>query len=569
MNYEIRFVFNGMNIDVPCKKEEKIKNIFNKIMGKLDIGVNDVYLLLNGLLVDFESTLEEYLTPINSSERKINILIYKKDDLVKSKKKEDTLSKYIICPKCGDNCLMEIVDYKINFYYCKNYHNTKNISLDEFNNTQKINEETIICSECGQNKKDVYGNNFYFCLTCKKNFCPLCSSSHNKIHKSIINYDEKHFICNTHHNESFISFCKDCKENLCFICDGDHNNHAKIKLNSIMPDIDKIKKKIENFKSKINKMKTIIEEIIEKIQKVYNSMELYYKIINDIVNKYDMKKRNYYDFQNLNNIEKNLQLNEIDKITNFNSSLVNILKNLGIIYIKLTNNLKESKDSETESFKANGEKVYIKKNKLYKTNNEFKIQYKIDQNCKKIKIFGQNFVENNSENFVFIYDDDEYKLAEYLDVEKIKKIDKDILEIKLQVIKNNIINLSDMFSECSLLYSLPDICFLDTSNVTNMNGMFLGCKSLNYLSDISKWNTSNVESMNGMFNGCSSLSFLPDISAWDVSNVTDMSYMFWGCKSISNFPDISDWNVNKVKNYEMMFRGCPKNIKIPDKLNIK
>ena len=90
-------------------------------------------------------------------------------------------------------------------------------------------------------------------------------------------------------------------------------------------------------------------------------MKLYYKIINDIVNKYDMKKRNYYDFQNLNNIEKNLQLNEIDKITNFNSSLVNILKNLGIIYIKLTNNLKESKDSETESFKANGEKVYKKK----------------------------------------------------------------------------------------------------------------------------------------------------------------------------------------------------------------
>jgi surface protein len=298
-------------------------------------------------------------------------------------------------------------------------------------------------------------------------------------------------------------------------------------------------------------------------------MEIYYKINNDIANQFDINKRNYFDFQNINNIEKNLQLIEIDKITNLNSSVVNILKNLGIILTKMTQNLKESEDSETESFKINEEKIYIKKNKLYKTNTEFIIQYKIDQTCKKIKIFGKNFVENNSENFIFIYDNDEYKLTEYLEIEKIKNIDKDILEIKLQVIKNNITNLSYMFDECTSLYSLPDICYLDTSNVTNMSGMFLRCKSLNYLSDISKWNTSNVESMNGMFNGCTSLSFLPDISVWDVSNVIDMSFMFSGCKSISNFPDFSKWDVSKVKNFEMMFRNYTGNYKITDKLNIK
>jgi surface protein len=316
-------------------------------------------------------------------------------------------------------------------------------------------------------------------------------------------------------------------------------------------------------------MKIILQEVKEKIQKIYNSMEICYKINNDILNKFDINKRNYYDFQNINNIEKNLQLIEIDKITNLNSSVVNILKNLGIILTKMTQNLKESEDSETESFKINEEKIYIKKNKLYKTNTEFIIQYKIDQTCKKIKIFGKNFVENNSENFVFIYDNDEYKLTEYLEIGKNKNIDKDILEIKLQVIKNNITNLSYMFDECTSLYSLLNICFLDTSNVTNMSGMFLGCKSLNYLSDISKWNTSNVESMNGMFNGCTSLSFLPDISVWDVSNVIDMSFMFSGCKSISNFPDFSKWDVSKVKNFEMMFRNCTGNYKITDKLNIK
>ena len=569
MNYEISFVFNGMYINVPCKKEEKIKTIFNKVMSKFNVNINEVYLLFKGVLVNFESTLEEYLTPIDSNEEKINILIYRKEDLVNSQNKnEQTQSKYIICPKCSGSCLMKIDDYKIKLYDCKNNHITQNILLEEFNNTQKINEEAIVCSECGQNKKESYGNNFYFCLTCNKNYCPLCSSSHNKIHNSIINYDEKHFTCNIHNRESFISFCNDCKENLCFICDEAHSNHNKVYLNSIIPKIDDIKKKIVKFKSKINKLKDTIQEIIEKMEKVYKSIELYYRINNDIVNQFNIKKRNYYDFQNINNIEKNLELIEIDKIISLNSSFVNIVKNINIIYSKITKNLKESVDSETESFKTNGEKIYIKKNRLYKTNTEFIIQYKIDQTCKEIKIFGKDFVENNSENFIFVYDGEEYKLTEYLEVEKIKNMDKDILEIKLQVIKNNITNLSDMFDECKSLYSLPDICFLDTSNVTSMNGMFLGCKSLNYLSDISKWNTSNVENMKGMFNGCSSLSFLPDISVWDVSNVTDMSYMFWGCKSISNFLDFSKWNVNKVKNYEM-FSNCTENLKIPDKFKKK
>ena len=567
MNYEISFVFNGMNMNTQCRKDEKIKDICIRALNKsiLNVDINDVYLLHSGVMMNIESTLENFLTPIDSKERKINILIYRKNE--RNNKNEETLSKCIICPICRDSCLIEIVDYKIKLFNCKNDHTTENILIDGFNKTQIINEENIICSKCERSKKEVYGNKFDICLACKNNFCPLCSSSHRKIHTSIINYDEKYFICNTH-NESFISFCKDCKDNLCMFCDDAHYYHKKVNLNSILPDMDGIKKKLEYFKSKITKMKGIIQDIIEKMQKLSSFMDKYYKINYDIVNQFDLKKRNYYIFENIKNVEKNLKLSEIDKIIGFNSSLDNIIKNLAIIYKKMTI-IKENEDSETESFKAGQKKVYIKENKLYKTNTEFKIQYKIDQNCKKIKLFGKDFVENNSENFVFIYDDDEYKLTEFLEVDKIKTDDKDILEIKLQVIKNNITNLSDMFSECTLLSSLPDICFLDTSNVTNMSGMFRGCKSLNYLSDISKWNTSNVENMNGLFNGCKSLAFLPDISTWDTSNVTDMSWMFYGCKSISKFPDFSEWDVSKVKNFDMMFKGSNINDKIPDKFNVK
>ena len=52
--------------------------------------------------------------------------------------------------------------------------------------------------------------------------------------------------------------------------------------------------------------------------------------------------------------------------------------------------------------------------------------------------------------------------------------------------------MSDMFSECSSLSSLPDISKWDTSKVINMSNIFSGCISLSSLPDISKWNTNNV-----------------------------------------------------------------------------
>ena len=35
----------------------------------------------------------------------------------------------------------------------------------------------------------------YICYECKKNLCPLCKFIHDKLH-SIINYDNKNYICN-------------------------------------------------------------------------------------------------------------------------------------------------------------------------------------------------------------------------------------------------------------------------------------------------------------------------------------------------------------------------------------
>ena len=43
--------------------------------------------------------------------------------------------------------------------------------------------------------------------------------------------------------------------------------------------------------------------------------------------------------------------------------------------------------------------------------------------------------------------------------------------------------------------------------------------------------------MSEMFSYCKSLNSLPDISKWDTNKVTNMSNMFYNCESLKSLPD--------------------------------
>ena len=174
------------------------------------------------------------------------------------------------------------------------------------------------------------------------------------------------------------------------------------------------------------------------------------------------------------------------------------------------------------------------------------INYNIKENNEYIKIFGKDFVKNNKYNCHIIYENEHYKLSEYLELNKYEN--NKILEIKL-IGFNNIIIASCMFYKCKSLISLPNISEWNINNVTNMSCIFYGCISLISLPDISKWNTNNVTDMSWMFCRCESLISLPDISKWNTNNVTNMDYLFNGCKSLkmvgnTNFSDFKiDWDM--------------------------
>ena len=135
-------------------------------------------------------------------------------------------SNEIICPDCYENLLLNIKDYKINLYNCKNNHKFNNILLTEFDGYLNLDISKIICHICKSNRSDLNNNEFLTCLNCQINLCPKCKINHDKKHK-IVNYDIKNYLCKEH-NLHYIKYCNQCKSNICMKCEKNHKNHNNI-----------------------------------------------------------------------------------------------------------------------------------------------------------------------------------------------------------------------------------------------------------------------------------------------------------------------------------------------------
>ena len=579
---ETIFTYNGIVTSILCKKDELMKDIIQKFLVKTNSDYNNLIFLYGGEQINGGLTFNQQAKKCDKDRNKMNVLVY--DGNNSNKKNEKKLkSKEIICPECGESCRISFTNYKIKLYKCKNRHKITNIPLNEFSNTQAINGAKIICNDCNKkNKINSYNNEFFKCLTCGKNLCPLCNTLHNKDNKDkfhkIIDYDKKNYICNMH-NDLYISYCKQCKINMCMACEIDHNNtHKIINYRDIMINKEKMKEEIKNFGIKIETLKNIIYNIINKLNRVIDNFELYYKINYDIINNFEMQNKNYQTLKNINTIYNNIKINDIDKIINddnINNKFINILNLSNQIiekdkdknnndYVDDDNDNEDNNKNENDFDNQNVNNDVVDDDNIKKeSKNEIIIKYKIDEKNYKMKIFGSGFVKNNEKNCELKIEDNKYKLTDIFIVPNNIAIFKDELEIKLIGVKY-ITNMRNMFSGCALLLDVPDISEIDTINITDMSYMFSGCSSLKHLPDISKWNIKNVNNISLMFSGCKSLMDLPDISKWDTINIKSISGLFNGCSSLSSLPDISKWNTNNITNMSCLFFGCSSLSSLPD-----
>jgi len=203
---KIKFNYKGIETEIKCNINEKIKNIFIRYTNKAGKDISKLYFIYNGNKINDNIILNEIINEEDKRNNIINILVNEiNETIIKDNIKE---SKEIICPKCNEYILIKIDEYEINLFKCKNNHEINNILLNEYEkieNIQKIDISKIICDYCKiKNKNNVYNYEFYRCNKCKMNICPLCKSNHNKDHK-IINYDNKNYICEVH-NINYIRY---------------------------------------------------------------------------------------------------------------------------------------------------------------------------------------------------------------------------------------------------------------------------------------------------------------------------------------------------------------------------
>ena len=272
-------------------------------------------------------------------------------------------SKFIICPKCTETIRINIKDYRIKLYECENNHTIDNLSISDFNNTQIIDESKIICNLCKNiNKSKTYNNTFFICYTCNKDICPLCKSSHDKMH-SIIDYNLRYFKC-WKHNEPNTLYCNNCFRNICIICEQEHDNHSIISLGKLLPDKNKLNEEKNYLKNIIDKFRKDINEIINKLNYIIINIENYYNIYNDLISGYEMHNRNYQILQNIKCISKynSIIINDLNAIlddNNINSKFNNLIN----LYNKMhkykensnNNTIKENELSTNNSIKKTGD----------------------------------------------------------------------------------------------------------------------------------------------------------------------------------------------------------------------
>lgn len=431
--------------------------------------------------------------------------------------------------------------------------NSQNISnmktyLEYFNNE---NNEIIgvQLSSINQSQTSLENSSHYLCKECfnfpsinflEEDILEIHCPSHNftksvsiKDAHTILVYNDKSNLekfnlnCKMHKKSKMYFYCKICKKSLCEDCLDfcekekheikEVNERTKIELNKIIKEI-KNSSLYKNFNQ--NPFQTELNMDKESFSKGNNTIKLT-RDKNDnkkLIIKNNEKESNgglnTSDFANLNISNNSIESNNLHYF---------------ILFQIVFNDYKHFPDY----FHINNiHKIYEKYNNIKKVDkNEIILIYKVE-NKRYVKLLGKKFIENNRDKCTLIIDNEEKEkeLIEYFKLDERKKLK----ELRVRLIKKdnkNITNMSFIFHECNLLYSLEDI---------------------------SKWKNGEINNLSHAFHGCTSLTKIPDdISEWDTSNVTDMSYLFYFCSSLNTLPEsINQWKTTKVNNFDYMFYGC-------------
>lgn len=170
----ITFIYHHNSYKMIIKENNSINHILNEYASLLNENINDFLFLYKGknLILGQNS--------INLT-KNVNVII-----MVFKRKKYNNGINDIICPDCKNLAFLNIKDDKNIEIDCHYHHKHAYSSMNEFMNTQIIDETRYKCGKCQNNKNLYKDKNFYIC-SCGKFICQLCFKNHFEIesHKLI------------------------------------------------------------------------------------------------------------------------------------------------------------------------------------------------------------------------------------------------------------------------------------------------------------------------------------------------------------------------------------------------
>ena len=318
------FNYKGKVTSILCSENEKMEEICKRFATKIQTDITNLIFLYSGNTINLHNSLSQIMNNIDKQRKVVSILVNTINTITKTKTITNLIKSDIpICPECSETIKFDVNNYQIYLSECRNGH-SKFLPINEYEKTQYIDLNKIICKSCGTNKNKVYDNKMYMCYTCNSVLCPLCKNNHDKKH-AVVNYDFKNFLCERHY-ESYNSYCSYCKVNLCLRCQKYHQEQNIISFGNIFPEKDELLVKLEETKKVIDVFKKDIKEIIKKLNTVKENIEILYDIYYKMITKFDSRKRNYETFMSINSFNTNMVFQAVKQI-NQNNSINNIFNN--------------------------------------------------------------------------------------------------------------------------------------------------------------------------------------------------------------------------------------------------
>lgn len=191
----VEFNYKTIITNILCSEKDKMSDVCQKFLTKTEITTNNLIYLYGDQIINLTLPISSFISNLDR-ERKVISIIVNESSSDDQNNKHLIKSTVPICPKCYENIKLSINDYKINLFGCKNGHSF-DMLINEYEKTQNIDLNKIVCTECKAKKLDTYENKMYICNKCKKILCPKCLSKHDKTH-NVLNYDLKNATCEKH-----------------------------------------------------------------------------------------------------------------------------------------------------------------------------------------------------------------------------------------------------------------------------------------------------------------------------------------------------------------------------------